>query len=165
MLLKVGFNCLLLWSQYLRDKVGKKESLHYIGGWQPGRGQNRVQRWMIPPTTIGGQEPLKGNFRVYGWREGATSRNSTVSSDRHLERGQLFLSLWSWIHQALDCSPCNGLINIVLIILSTVNLQFQGWLVPISVRPVLGTVAVWQYGYSLVFMQLTSSTWCGFQHL
>jgi len=28
----------------------------------------------------------------------------------------------------------------VLIVLSTVNLQLQGWFVPISLRPVLGTV-------------------------
>ena len=36
MLLKVGFDCSLLRSQYLRGKVGEKENLLYIRGWQPG---------------------------------------------------------------------------------------------------------------------------------
>ena len=36
-----------------------------------------------------------------------------------------------------------GLTSVVLIVLSTVSLQFQGWFVPISLRPVLGIVAAY----------------------
>ena len=36
-----------------------------------------------------------------------------------------------------------GLTSVILIVLSTVSLQFQGLLVPISVRPVLGIVAAY----------------------
>ena len=37
----------------------------------------------------------------------------------------------------------SGLINIILIVLGTVSLQFQGRFVPISLRPVLGIVATY----------------------
>ena len=49
---------------------------------------------------------------------------------------------------------CTGLISIILIVLHTVNLQFQGQFVPICLRPVLGIMAAydmaticssWQY--------------------
>ena len=53
-------------------------------------------------------------------REGATCRNSTVSSDSILK---LVIS---------------DLISDILIVLSTVNLQSQGQCVSISLRPVLG---------------------------
>ena len=36
---------------------------------------------------------------------------------------------------------CSGLISVTLIVLSTVNLQFQGQFVPISLRPALGILA------------------------
>ena len=36
-----------------------------------------------------------------------------------------------------------GLTSVILIVLSTVSLQFQGWFVPISLRPVLGIVAAY----------------------
>ena len=36
-----------------------------------------------------------------------------------------------------------GLTSIILIVLGTVNLQFQGWFVSISLRPVFGTVAAY----------------------
>ena len=54
-----------------------------------------------------------------------------------------------------------GLISAILIVLSTVNLQFQGWFVPISLRP-LGTLC---HGYYLPIKQLTSSTRWGSQYL
>ena len=44
----------------------------------------------------------------------------------------------------------SGLTSIILIVLNTVNLQFQGWFVPISLRPVLRIVVA--QGYSLVNM-------------
>ena len=36
-----------------------------------------------------------------------------------------------------------GLTSVILIVLGTLNLQFQGWFVPISLRPVLGIVAAY----------------------
>ena len=63
------------------------------------------------------------SFRgVYRQREGAMCRNSTVSSDSILK---LVIS---------------DLINDILIVLSTVNLQFLGQFVSSSLRPVLGIV-------------------------
>ena len=35
----------------------------------------------------------------------------------------------------------SGLTSIILVVLGTANLHFQGWLVPISLRPVLGMAA------------------------
>ena len=49
----------------------------------------------------------------------------------------------------------SGLTSIILVVLGTVNLQFQGPFVPVSLRPVLGIVAAHVLG-SLVFKQLTS---------
>ena len=46
----------------------------------------------------------------------------------------------------------SGLTSILLVVLGTVNLQFQGPFIPISLRPVLGIVAA----YVLVIKQLTS---------
>ena len=40
-------------------------------------------------------------------------------------------------------SVIGGLTSILLIVLSTVNLQFKGQFVPISLRPVLGIVAAY----------------------
>ena len=36
-----------------------------------------------------------------------------------------------------------GLTSVILIVLGTVNLQFQGWFVSISLRPVLGIAAAY----------------------
>ena len=44
----------------------------------------RIQR-LSPPLIISGHGLLKGSLRGYRQREGATRRNSTVSSDSHLE--------------------------------------------------------------------------------
>ena len=63
-----------------------------------------------------------GGKKFYRWREGATCRNCTVSS--------VILKL-----------ICGGLISIILIALSIVNLQFQGQFIPISLRPILRIVA------------------------
>ena len=55
--------------------------------------------------------------------EGVTCRNSTVISNRRL---QLVIS---------------GLTSVILVVLGTVNLQFWGALVPVSLQSVLGIVA------------------------
>ena len=77
---------LLLKSQY-RGRVGGKERLLYFGCWQVRGGQTPVQRlaslspappW--PPPAIRGYEVLLLEGEV-------TWRNSSVSSDSHLEIG------------------------------------------------------------------------------
>ena len=51
----------------------------------------------------------------------------------------------------------SGLTSITLVVLGSVNLQFRGALVPISLRPILGTVAAEvQSGHHVV----NFSTWC-----
>ena len=45
--------------------------------------------------------------------------------------------------------------------LSTVHLQFQGWLLPISVRPILRIVAAYVMAIVWSSCSLTSSTWWG----
>ena len=66
------------------------------------------------------QSPTGGKS-FYSWREGAVSRNSTVS---HLEIGH-----WGSDQHHL--------------VLSTVSLQFQGQPAPISLRPVLRIVTAY----------------------
>ena len=61
---------------------------------------------------------------MHRWRERATCRNGTGSSDGHLEIGR-----------AVVC-----LISVAVIVLNTDNLEFQGQFVPISLRSVLGIV-------------------------
>ena len=63
----------------------------------------------------------------YRWKEGATCRNSIVTSDSF----RLIIS---------------GLTSIILIVLGTVNLHFQGRFISISLRPVLRIVAVYVMG-------------------
>lgn len=73
---------------------------------------------------------------------GAPGRNSTISSDSHPEVG----------HQRSDQRH--------RIILSTVSLQFQGGLVPISLRPVLGIVVA--YVTAIIWSSVIHfSTWRG----
>ena len=78
-----------------------------------GRGK---ERWTLVQRSTSSHPQQSMGKSVYRLRERATCRNSTVSSDSHLEID---------LH-GLDC---------------TVNLQFQGQFVPISLRPVLGIVA------------------------
>ena len=56
--------------------------------------QTSVQ-WLTPPTSYPRQLM---SYSFYRWREGATCRNSTVSSDSHLQTGPQ----WSDQHH-LDC--------------------------------------------------------------
>ena len=80
-------------------------------------GQTSGQRQTPHPST--GNQWGKSFCR----QERATCRNSSVSPDSHL---QLVI---------------DGLTRVILVVLSTVTLQFQDSFVPISLRPVLRTVA------------------------
>ena len=51
------------------------------------------------------------------------------------QHSQLWPSSWNW--------SCSGLISVILIVLSTANLQFQDPFVPISLTPVFGIVAAY----------------------
>ena len=90
----------------------------------------------MSPALEGGV-PRAKNFKgvrgVHKWRDGITCGNSTDSSDSHLE---------------IDLS---GLINVILIVLSTVNLQFKVGLFPFfeSISQDCGSLC---HGYSLVIM-------------
>ena len=97
-------------------------------GWQTS-----VQRLIPHPQP---QQARGESFYRQSWAEGwCPSRNSIVVSNSHL---QIIIS---------------GLISIILIVLGTVNLQFQGSFVSISLRSILRIVAA--HGYSLLIM-LTS---------
>ena len=48
---------------------------------------------------------------------------------------QLWQSPWTW--------SCGGLISIIMIVSGTVNLEFQGQFIPISLRPILRMVEVY----------------------
>ena len=58
----------------------------YFGGRKLGESVDSSPK-TNSPLTIGGQELLKGSFRGAQAEGGATGRNSTVSSDSHLETG------------------------------------------------------------------------------
>ena len=85
-------------------------------GWTPVQ---RLTRSPTPLLTIGGK-----SFYSWGW------------GSLHAETAQPALTV------VLKLVIC-GLISVVLIVLGTVNLQFQGLFVPLSLRPVLETVAAY----------------------
>ena len=116
-------SCSLLRNQE-RDQVGGKESLLYVGCQQlKVRGREDIcPKVDFSLLTLG----AKSFYRQREQREWAPCRNSTVSSDGHLEI--LIIS---------------GLTSIILIVLSRVNHQFQGQVFPISLRPVLWTVTTY----------------------
>ena len=104
-----------------RGKVGGKKSLLYFGYWQPGE-DGLLSTGCLPPHPLIAYQWARALYRQ---RERAMCRNSN----------QLCQSSWNW--------SCGGLISVILIVLSTVNLQFQSWFVSISLRPVLGIVAAY----------------------
>ena len=81
-----------------------------------GEGGSHLSKDRLPPQQAGGESIID---RVGGGGDGATCRNSTV----------IFKLVIS------------GLTSIILVVLGTVNLQFWGALVPISLGTFLGIVA------------------------
>ena len=67
--------------------------------------------------------PQSVGKNFYRQRDGDACRNSTVSSDSHLQ-------------MVMD-----GLTKVILIVSSSINFWFHGWLVLISLRTILGIVA------------------------
>ena len=103
-------------------------------GWRGG--QTSVQRPTPSPYT---ENQWGKSF--YRQKDGPTCRNSTVTSYSHLQTGH-------W-----------GLTSIILIVLDTVNLQFQGPFVPISLQSVLRIEAA-QVQVQSGHHGVNSSTWC-----
>ena len=77
------------------------------------------------PLIIRGQELLKGSFR-----------GAQVEEGLHAETAPLALTVILKL-------VISGLTSIILIVFSTVSLQFQGRFVPVSLRPVLRIVAAY----------------------
>ena len=118
LLLKVGPSCLLSESQDWRGKIGGNSILFLVPAI---RGEGRlVSKGQLLTDNQWERAFKQGISGVYGER--ATCRKSTSSSDSHVEI---------------------SLIGIIMIVLSIVNLQFQGQFVPKSLRPVLGIVAAY----------------------
>ena len=91
---------------------------------------------VLPATGGGGEIRLVSK----GWlpstdNQGVRTFISRGRGYRQRQHTQLWQSSWNW--------SCGGLISIFLIVLSTINLQFQGRFVPISLRPVLRIVAAY----------------------
>ena len=95
-------------------------------GGDRGR-QARVQRSL--PTDNQWAEAFKGEF------QGCTGGGRGL----HAETAQSALT-------AILKLVIGGLTRVILIVLSPVSLRFQGQLVPISLRPVLGIVAAYVLG-------------------
>ena len=133
---------LLLISQW-RGQVGGKESLLYFGGWQPwGEGGPTAVQMLIP---FAHPPPENQGARAF------TERGRGL----HAETAQSALTVILKLVTA-------GLTGVILIVLSTVNLQFQGWFVSISLRPILGLVTA--YVMATVSHHVNFSTWWGFQY-
>ena len=93
----------------------------YFRCWQRvGGGGGHLSKGQLPPTPPNKPEVTAFTDRVGG---GVTCRNSTVSSNRHL---QLVIS---------------GLTGVILAVTGTVNLQFWGAPVPMSLKSILRIVA------------------------
>ena len=98
-----------------------------------GRVQTSVQRLTSPHHHPAPDNQWGKSF--YRQKDRATCRNSIVNSDSHLQIGQWWLT------------------RVILVVSGTVNLQFQGPFVPISLRPVLRIIAAYvmvQSGHHVV---------------
>ena len=120
-LLKLRSNCSsALKNQYWRGEVGGKKNLLYSREGQLGE---KADSCLIvySPLTTRGHKLLKGISRMYKWRQGL-----------HVETAQSGLTVILKL-------VIGGLISI-LIVLSTINLQFQVGVFPFFLRPVLRIV-------------------------
>ena len=107
----------LLTSQKPVGMVGGKESVLYFRGWA-ARGEGRL----LPEGWFPATKPEDNS--IYRWRELHVERRpSALTVNFRLVIGRLT--------------------SVILIVLGTVNLQFQGRFASISLRPFLGTVAAY----------------------
>ena len=104
----------------LEGKVGGKESLLYSGGWQLGVGGGRVDSCLKADSCTAHNQGARAF--IDGGR------------GLHAETAQSALTVILKL-------VIGALTSVILVVLSTVSLQFQGRFVPISLRPILGIVA------------------------
>ena len=122
--------------------------------------------WMPKTVTKSGVQPLttqktikrpgwwKGKFALFWMLASRRGRADTCQKANSLPHprqsgARAFIDRGRGLHAEMVPSALTvilklvigGLTSIILIVLSTVNLQFQGQFVPISLRPVLGIVA------------------------
>ena len=122
---ELGFDCSSLKNPILRDKCWVEGKIALLR--KPailGRRWTHVPKNQLPIADLGTRVFKVGLTGVHrrGWGQG-------LHAEQHR---QLWQSSWKW--------SCHGLTSIILTVLRTVNLQFQGQFVPISLRPVLRIV-------------------------
>ena len=103
--------------------MGKRRDSFIEEAGNPGKGGFMSQR-TNSLLSIREQKVLKEHFR--GLQAGVLCAK---------QQGHLQQSSWNW--------SCGGLISVILIVLRRVNLQFQNQFVPISLSPILRTVAAY----------------------
>ena len=99
-------------------ETGNQDGVKWMGRCGVGRGGGPSKGWL----------PLTGSQWARAYTQGERGL--------HTGRGQSALIV-------ILKSVISGLTSITVIILGTINLQFQGWFVPISLRPILGIVAAY----------------------
>ena len=87
------------------SKAGKEARLVERKVWWVGVGGERLSKGLLPPADN-------------QWAGAVTHRGRGL----HAEHSQLWQPSWNW--------SCSGLTSIILMVLGTVSLQFQGWFVP-----------------------------------
>ena len=99
-------------------ETGNQDGVEWMGRCGVGRGGGPSKGWL----------PLTGSQWARAYTQGERGL--------HTGTGQSALIV-------ILKSVISGLTSITVIILGTINLQFQGWFVPISLRPILGIVAAY----------------------
>ena len=119
------FSCSLLKNLILKDKCWVKGKIALLRKQTIlGRRWTHVPKNQLPVVDQWARD-FKGEFQ-------ACTGCGGLNAEQH---SHLWQSSWNW--------SFGGLISIILIVLSTFNLQLQGQFVPISLRPVLGIVTAY----------------------
>ena len=106
-----------------RQVLGKRKDRFFLRKLAIlGRRWTHVPKNQLPPVDQGARH-FKGEFQE------CTGRKKKLCTEQHI---QLQQSSCNWSY--------GGLISVTWIVSNTVNLQFQGQFVPISLKPVLGIV-------------------------
>ena len=110
---ELRLSCSLLKSQDLRDKCWWEKKVCSIQ--KPGNlGKRQTHVQELTPNYWSEARGFKGEF------QGCPGEGRGLRAEQHC---QLWRSSWNW--------SCGGLISVILIVFSTVNLQFQDCFVPI----------------------------------